>query len=394
MLFGSIQPRPFRYTRAWASVFVIAMFGSAVLFAQTASTTSLALSASKAAEGTAVQLTAMVEAGAQPVSPGQVLFYDGKTLLDTAQLVSSGTASVKLRLGPGAHSLTASFAGTKTYGKSSSGAQSLTVTATLATSTALSASGTNPYTLTATVTGSVLPPLTGPVPFTDQTNNIALGSTALGAAIATQTFQPQTTYGAGGGPIAVAVGDFNGDGVPDLAVPNNPNLTIFNIESSVSVLLGKGDGTFATQTTYGTGSFPDAVAVGDFNGDGIPDLAVANSVDSTVSVLLGKGDGTFATQTTYGTGTTPSQVAVGDFNRDGIPDLATANVNSDTVTVLLGNGDGTLRRRPRLLYRQVSPMRSRWATLMGTASRIWPLLIPTAPRSPCCWARVTAPFRG
>jgi hypothetical protein len=82
----------------------------------------------------------------------------------------------------------------------------------------------------------------------------------------------------------VAVGDFNGDGKADLAVANYS-------DHSVSVLLGNGDGTFQTHVDYATGSGPDSVAVGDFNGDGKADLAVTN--DYAVSVLLGNGDGTF-----------------------------------------------------------------------------------------------------
>ena len=334
LLFRCIQRRPFRYTRAWAYLFVAATFAPAALFAQHPTTTSLTLSASQVAARTAIQLTATVEAGSQPVSPGQVLFYDGKTLLGTAQLLSSGTASMKLRFGPGAHSLTASFAGAKAYAKSSSSAQSLTVTATLATSTSLSASGTNPYALTATVTSSGLPAPTGSVTFIDQTNNLALGSAALGAATAAQTFQAQISYGTGTGPWSVAVGDFNGDGIPDLAVANETSNT-------VSVLLGKGDSTFQAQTTYATGTGPWSVAVGDFNGDGIRDLVTANVGDSTVSVLLGKGDGTFQAQTTYATTLNPTSVAVGDFNGDGIPDLAVANY--DYLNVLLGNGDGSFQ---------------------------------------------------
>jgi hypothetical protein len=111
-------------------VSAIALLAPALVCAQTGTTTSLELSASQVTAGTAVQLPATTQAAGQPVSPGQVLFYDGKTLLGTAQLLASGSASVKLRFGPGAHSLTASFAGTKSNVKSTSGAQSLTVTST------------------------------------------------------------------------------------------------------------------------------------------------------------------------------------------------------------------------------------------------------------------------
>ncbi|MFE7352013.1 FG-GAP-like repeat-containing protein, partial [Streptomyces sp. NPDC057543] len=134
-------------------------------------------------------------------------------------------------------------------------------------------------------------------------------------------------------PEGVAVGDFNGDGFPDIVTANT------NADSA-SVLLNNGDGTFATKTDYPTGSVPTSVAVGDFNGDGFPDIVTSNLGVSTVSVLLNNGDGTFGAKTDYPTGSGPVAVAVGDFDGDGAPDLVTANSVS-TVSVLSNNGDGT-----------------------------------------------------
>jgi len=143
-------------------------------------------------------------------------------------------------------------------------------------------------------------------------------------------------FGAGTDPDSVAVGDFNGDGKLDLAVANVGS-------NNVSILLGNGDGTFQAAVDYGAGSNPDSVAVGDFRGDGKLDLVVANDGSNNVSILLGNGDGTFQAAVNYGVGSAPTSVAVGDFNGDGKLDLAVANELSNNVSILLGNGDGTFQ---------------------------------------------------
>ena len=148
------------------------------------------------------------------------------------------------------------------------------------------------------------------------------------------TFQNQGTYAVGSSPYALVTGDFNGDGRTDLAVANSD-------DKNVSILLGKGDGTFQNQGTYPVGSYPIALVTGDFNGDGRTDLAVANSYDNDVSILLGNGDGTFQNQVTYTVGSSPDALVTGDFNGDGRTDLAVANSGSNDVSILLGNGDGT-----------------------------------------------------
>jgi hypothetical protein len=159
------------------------------------------------------------------------------------------------------------------------------------------------------------------------------------------TFADPVLYTTAEGPRSVAVGDFNLDGRLDLAVAT----AILKVTGSitVSVLLGNGDGTFATNVDYPIGvlTFGEPAgtseAVGDFNLDGKPDLAVTNQASSTVAVLLGNGDGTFASKADYATGMYPSRVAVGDFNLDSKPDLAVANGDPNTASVLLGNGNGT-----------------------------------------------------
>src|SRR5207302_5536960 len=163
------------------------------------------------------------------------------------------------------------------------------------------------------------------------------------------TFQPARTFAAGTDPYSVAVGDFNGDGKPDLVVANSANNTwpsSGQLPGNLSVLLGNGDGTFRAAQTFTTGTTPEYVAVGDFNGDGKADLAVANYRSHNLSVLLGNGDGTFRAVQTFTTGSGHQTVVVGDFNGDGQPDLAVANYDANDVWVLLGNGGGRFLPAP------------------------------------------------
>ncbi|MBV8264823.1 MAG: VCBS repeat-containing protein, partial [Planctomycetaceae bacterium] len=161
------------------------------------------------------------------------------------------------------------------------------------------------------------------------------------------TFQNQVPYPVGNHPEGLVAGDFTGDGRIDLAVANfgslDANGNPIPGTGSVSVLLGKGDGTFQNQVPYPAGTGPYALVAGDFTGDGHTDLAVANYGDNDVSVLLGNGDGTFQNQVTYKVANGPKAIVAGDFTGDGHTDLAVANYGFDDVSVLLGNGDGTFQ---------------------------------------------------
>jgi len=153
------------------------------------------------------------------------------------------------------------------------------------------------------------------------------------------SLQGQQTFATGTGPQSVAVGDFNKDGNLDLVAANYG--TFLNPGNTLSVLLGKGDGTFGAQKTFAVGTSPSSVAVGDINLDGNPDLVATNYFSNTLSVLLGKGDGTFGAQQTFATGSGPTSVAIGELNSDGKPDLAVANYGSNTVGVFLNKTSGS-----------------------------------------------------
>jgi hypothetical protein len=154
---------------------------------------------------------------------------------------------------------------------------------------------------------------------------------------------PGSPIAVGSYPYALAVGRFTADGNLDLVVANS-------VSNTISVLLGNGKGGFtaAPESPIAVGDDPDSVAVGDFNGDGKLDLAVANGFDNTVSILLGNGNGSFtpAPGSPVTVGSEPSSVAAGDFNKDGKLDLAVANMSDGTISVLLGNGNGTFAPAP------------------------------------------------
>jgi hypothetical protein len=357
------------------------------IIAATSSTT-LSVTPPNVNAGDVVTLVATVTSNNQPEPAGTVAFLSGSQVLSNVQIrQSDGTATLKIRFGPGNYNFTARYNGTNSVGSSISAAQPLSVAGTEATQGQLSATPNgNSYDFTLNVFGFGLAatrPPTGTASLDEQQNPpIHLGDFTLAGG--TNTFLQQKTYPTLlANPLDIVAGDFNGDGIIDLAVPNSSNFSVSillgngdgsfraprtfaagaspqgetvsdfdgdgfadlavvnNSAGTVSVLLGKGDGTFQLPQPFEVGSGPTHVAHDDFNGDGFSDLVVTNNNDNNVSVLLGAGNGNFGAQQTYTTGPMPYRVAVGDFNGDGIPDLVVDNLGGSTVSVLLGVGDGS-----------------------------------------------------
>jgi hypothetical protein len=146
--------------------------------------------------------------------------------------------------------------------------------------------------------------------------------------------------GIGIGPTSIAVGDFNGDGKPDVAESNSESNTM-------SVFLGLAGGLLAPKVDYATDSGPSGIAVGDLNGDGKPDIVVANYRGNAVSVFINKGAGVFAPKQDYTYPGAPNAVAIGDLNGDGLPDLAIGGL---PATTMLNAGSGTFMAPVAVAY--------------------------------------------
>ena len=373
-----------------------------------ATTTSLALSANGIAvktvnAGTAVKLTATVKAGGKAPQAGLVNFCDAASahcsdihLLGTAALTADGTAAISLLPAAGAHKYSAILVPTDALAASTSATQELTVNAKAPTIVGLAQSGASGnYTLTATVAGSAgksatVP--TGSVSFVDTSNgNAVLGTAPLKANSPSVGWFSSQSPSLGQSPTVVAVADFNGDGIPDVAVgygdnifvnvllgngdgtfglaQNPPNVQNYPAEwisvgdfnhdgipdmamisqsddgetNNVFILLGNGDGTFRTVLGPSIPGDASSIAVADLNGDGIEDMAISNPGENNVAIFLGKGDGTFVTGQVAPAGNGPNAVVAGDFRGHGVTDIAVANFTEGTVWLLLGNGDGTFR---------------------------------------------------
>ena len=299
-------------------------------------TTTLSLSAGSARYGQSVTLTASVTPLA---GTGIITFYDGTTILGTAPLSAGQAQFTTTLLASGTRMLQARYGGNPTYSRSTSISIPVNINAVAANilQPAVNYSvGTGPAAVA--VADLNRDGIADLIVADNPAGNITvrLGNGA-------GTFRTPAFYGVGNQPVAIATGDFNADGQTDVAVANSQ-------DGTVSILIGKGDGTFQTATSFAAGPDPMSLAVADFNGDGIADIVVANFITggglnytTNVGIFLGNGDGTFQSPINYAAGDSPNSLAVGDFNSDGIPDIAVANLNNNNVTVFLGNGDGTMQ---------------------------------------------------
>jgi hypothetical protein len=143
----------------------------------------------------------------------------------------------------------------------------------------------------------------------------------------------QTPFGAGDEPYDIKAGDLNGDGAPDLVVANNAS-------NNVSVLLNQGNGSYAAAVQYPLGACAQSVALGDLNGDNHPDLAVASPCSGNVAVLLGSGDGSFAPAVQYGAGGPLHVVLLGELDGNQRPDLVILDRDNRQIRSLLNDGSG------------------------------------------------------
>ena len=161
-----------------------------------------------------------------------------------------------------------------------------------------------------------------------------------------QLFETGSDIAVGEYPSALAKGDFNGDGIIDLAVAcrgpqddieitfADPDYDQFSTIGSVFIRLGNGNGTFSGSVQVPVGINPSSLKIGDFNGDGNQDFAVTNTNSDDVSIRFGNGDGSFYGDTQIPVGIAPKKLVIGDFDQDNIQDLAVAN--QDNISILRG----------------------------------------------------------
>jgi trimeric autotransporter adhesin len=174
------------------------------------------------------------------------------------------------------------------------------------------------------------------------TNVSVFRNTVAGGSITSTSFAPKVNFTTGTNPYSIAIGDIDGDGKLDIAVANNGSNTV-SVFRNTATTGSITSSSLALKVDYATGTTPYNVSIGDINGDGKPDLAVANSASATVSIIRNTSvsgsitSGSFAAKVDFTTGTSPRFVAIADLDGDSKPDLAVANLLSNTVSIIRNN---------------------------------------------------------
>jgi hypothetical protein len=320
---------------------------------QPSGTIQLSVTPDPVVDATPITLQATVNGGALQ-NKGTITFFDGGTTLATITLTGDNptaghfarTATLKQSIGVGRHTITARYDGiasvtpngAQTAAPITSAHYDLLVSTKAASDTQLAArtstSSSRAYDLTATIFahGAISP--SGVVTFQDVTANSPLASVVLDAAESTPAFGRSKTIPLMGQAGNVAIADFDGDGVPDLVVADTT-------ANAVHVLSGTGKGTYGSQRDYVLDGVPVVITATDINRDGVLDIVVGTA-NRHIDLLLGNSDGTLQPPRSLPLSFAPGHTLFGDVNGDGLTDIiAVGQAGSSSLSVLLGNGDGT-----------------------------------------------------
>jgi hypothetical protein len=353
----------------FAKVFIIlavtVTIVSAAFAAPATTKTTLTISAISVPYQTPVILTAKVTSGGSPISAGLVLFCDAtatycenNSALGIAQLTSPGaTASIKIGSGPiGSHSYKAVFRANKSYATSESNTVTYGVTGTYISSISLTSTGSiGNYNLTGTVAGigSLTTGPTGVISFVDTSaGDNVLGTENLVVSTLATTFLQNKPFAIGGPgankrSVAIASAYLDGDNNLDVVTGDAVLPSPAPNSSTISVLLGNGDGSFKPKVNYPGCTVGNALQIllADFNRDGNTDIALgcSDGTNGGLVIILGNGDGTFQAPVSYSTGDVAS-ISMGDFNGDGLLDIALTDNSQQNVLFFTGNGDGTFTK--------------------------------------------------
>jgi hypothetical protein len=349
-------------------VMMAILAGAASAATPTPTTTTLAISSISVPYQTPIILTATVTATDAPITAGLVLFCEAtakfcenNSALGIVQLTSpAATASLKIGSGPiGNHSYKAVFRANNTYAGSESKTVTYSVTGTYSSTTTLTQSGSiGNYTLKAVIEGvdSLTAGPTGSISFLDaSTGNSLLGVENLIVSTLSTSFLQLAAFPIGisttNRSVAIASAYLDTDNNLDVVTADEPATT--HGTSTISVLLGNGDGSFQPKVNYtgcNAGESALQIILADFNRDGTPDIALACSdgTNGGLVIIQGKGDGSFSTPKFYPTGDAAS-IAIGDFNNDGLLDIALTDKSQQNVVFFLGNGGGTFTQETATL---------------------------------------------